>query len=120
MEEIYNFLMENGVSEDICQKVKDTYDKKFSEINTDMMVENAIIRSGAKNVKAVKALINMENITCENGEIKGIDEEIKKIKKECPYLFGSESSYQPKKGNIPADVSKMSDREYFDYIKTTK
>jgi hypothetical protein len=120
MEEIYEFLLESGVSEEICQKVRDALDAKLQQSSLEMQVENRLLRAGAKSVKAAKALLHMEAISAEDGTLRGIDEEIARIKRECPYLFGAAVAYQPQKGRMPADVSQMSDKEYFDYIKTVR
>ena len=51
------------------------------------VVSEKLISAGAKNLKAVSALIDKSKISCEDGIILGLDEQLKTIKGECDYLF---------------------------------
>jgi len=48
---------------------------------------HALEKAGAKNVKAVQALLNMEGLQLENGEIIGLAEQIALIRQENGFLF---------------------------------
>lgn len=50
-------------------------------------LERALKEAGARNVTAVKALLDMGSITLENGELKGFFEQLRELKKENGYLF---------------------------------
>jgi hypothetical protein len=43
--------------------------------------------SGAKNTKALRALLDMEKIKYENDTLSGLDEQIEAIKKDNDFLF---------------------------------
>lgn len=47
----------------------------------------AILKSGAKNETAVRALIDMEALSFSDGEIHGLSEQVNAIRGESPYLF---------------------------------
>ncbi len=50
------------------------------KLKIDSAIDLAISRAGGKNLKAIKALINLEEITVdENGNILGLDEQIEKL-----------------------------------------
>ena len=56
-----------------------------SKINYE--VSSRLILSGAKNLKAVSALIDKSKITFEEDGVSGLSEQIDAIKEECGYLF---------------------------------
>jgi len=59
--------------------------EKFS-----MALQHALSRAGAKNAKAVQALLSMEGLRLENGTIMGLSEQLDVLKKENGYLFEDE------------------------------
>ncbi len=63
---------------------KDIDDVKFS-----FALDNAIMSKNPKNLKAVKALVDMEGLSFKNGVIDGIEGQLEKIVNDNPYLFES-------------------------------
>lgn len=61
----------------------------------DMMIDLAIAQSGAKNVKAARALIDEDAVTLDNGVLCGMQQELERVGKDCPYLFGAARGYNP-------------------------
>ena len=59
----------------------------------DMMVDMELTKSGAKNIKAVRALLNEEAITLLDGGLCGIEQEIERIGQDCPYLFCNRAAW---------------------------
>ena len=51
-------------------------------------IENALSGAKAKNVKAVKALLNIEGLKLNGDEVVGLKEQLELIKTENDYLFG--------------------------------
>ncbi|MFA6333913.1 MAG: phage scaffolding protein, partial [Methanoregula sp.] len=47
---------------------------------------------GAKNMKAVKAIIDLEKVQAKDGAITGLDEQIVELKKSDAYLFGGSAA----------------------------
>ncbi len=63
------------------------------KLKIDNAVELAINKAGGKNLKAIKALLNFENITFdENGNILGLDEQIEELLKSENSKFLFENS----------------------------
>lgn len=62
-----------------------TEELKNSKVNYE--VSSRLILSGAKNLKAVSALIDKSKITFEEDCVLGLAEQIDAIKEECGYLF---------------------------------
>ena len=70
----------------------DTTALKDSLNNTkrDSAIELMLSQSGAKSIKALKGLIDMDKVKYENDTLSGLSEQIETIKKDCDYLFGTE------------------------------
>jgi hypothetical protein len=60
-------------------------------------LENRLIKEGAVNAKAVGALLDPSKITIEDGNVKGIDEQIAALKESDPWAFGQTA---PKAGGL--------------------
>lgn len=70
--------------EEAQNKAKDELEK----LQFEHQLENAIRDSKAKNVKAVKALLDIEALKNSNNQIEDINQAIKATKEENDYLFG--------------------------------
>ena len=67
------------------------YSQDLKKFNIDSQVELALTKAGAKNNKAVKALLSefLEKAELdEKGKLKGLDKEIKALQTSEDYLFG--------------------------------
>lgn len=60
-------------------------------------IENCLIKEGAVNAKAVSALLDPSKIKIEDGEIKGIDEQVTALKESQPWAFPQQP---PKAGGL--------------------
>ena len=82
---------------------KDSIDfaNEMAAARRDMLIDMALSQSGAKNIKAVRALLKEEAVMMENGALAGMDNEIERISKDCPYLFGGRAAGM----NPPAPAS---------------
>lgn len=63
------------------------YCEQTSKKQLEAAMERALTEAGARNLTAVKALLDTERITIENGALKGLDEQLWEIKEENGYLF---------------------------------
>ena len=82
LEKIENAAFERGKKEAL-----DAYKKA----DTERLLDEAITKSGAKNKKAVKALLELDKLSLEDGVLKGLSEQIENLRKNCDYLFETES-----------------------------
>ena len=74
---------------------KQDYESKLLNMMLDHCVETALIRSGARCVKAAKAMIDPERIEIDhNKQVRGIEEQIQELKgsRETAFLFRDEVS----------------------------
>lgn len=78
-------------------KLKTNLDTKVSELQKSHAIESGVRDAKAKNVKAVMALLDMEKITFENGELSGISEQLEKLKSgdDTSFLFGDSQPGTP-------------------------
>ncbi len=72
------------------KKAKESHDAQINEMRRDYAIESALREANAKNIKAVRALLNLEEITIDGENIKGIDKQIKALteSEDTKFLFG--------------------------------
>lgn len=78
------------------------YAESIAKLKLDNAVDLALLGAGAKNNKAVKALLNLEKATIgEDGKVIGLDEQLKNLKKaeDSSFLFETAPKF---KGVNPA------------------
>ena len=74
---------------------KEKYEAELKQIRLNNAVEKKLIASGAKNIKATKALLDLESVELdEDGNVKGLDEQIKQLQEneDSKFLFNIQSS----------------------------
>ncbi|MTI61866.1 MAG: scaffolding protein [Firmicutes bacterium] len=64
------------------------YESQLAAQKFDFELEKAIREAGARNPKAVKALLNTDEIKLEDGKLTGLSGQLENLKKEEDYLFG--------------------------------
>jgi len=115
----------DGVDVESLKKSATEWEQKYNEdlknIKINNAIELALVGSKAKNQKAIKALLNSENIKLDGDNVTGISEQIELLKGSDPYLFDvDDKSPQPQKGfkmgspttsYTMADIQKMSTAE---------
>lgn len=86
---------------------KASYDAQVKQIKIDTAVEKALLGAKAKNVKAVKALLDLEKADLDGEAIKGLDDQLKKLQEgeDTKFLFDTKpaSKQQQFKGMKPGE-----------------
>lgn len=72
-------------------KAKEEYDSKILQMQKDSALELTLSKSGAKNTKALKGMLDLEKCEFKDGVYKGLDEQIASLKKENDWLFASQN-----------------------------
>lgn len=104
------------IKEDEYKRGYSDAEESFKKAEYEKLLDTEIERLGAKNVKAIKALLELGEIAFEDGEFTGLLEQLEKVKSECPYLF-TEEDEKPKFTNSISqkgdalDFSKLSYKE---------
>ena len=81
-----------------AKKLADDYKSKYEEsvranekMQFDYALDAALAAAKPRNAKAVKALINADQLKLSDGKLVGLDEQIKAIKKENDFLFEADT-----------------------------
>lgn len=70
------------------KKAAEEWQAKMSQMQLDFAIDKALTAAKAKNAKAVKALLDMENVKLDGDKLLGLDDQLKAIKESDAYLFG--------------------------------
>ncbi len=69
------------------------YEKKIADRERDYLITAALEKSGAKNVRALKALLDLEKVSVREGKLEGLQEQLAAVRESDAYLFNA-----PEKG----------------------
>jgi len=90
----------------------DEFQEKLNKQAFDFALERALNKAGAKNEKAVKALLDVESIKLDGDTLLGLDDQLKGLKESDEYLFQQEEEKKPKivnEGNPKGGAGKEED-----------
>ncbi|KJE30047.1 phage scaffolding protein [Bacillus licheniformis] len=87
--------------QDANEKTVADYEAKIQQQQKDFAIERALRDAKARNPKAVKALLDLENVKLDGDKLLGLDEQLKAIQESDKYLFGDENPYSLQGGPIP-------------------
>lgn len=99
---------EKGTLEEAIQTTKADHVKAINEMKIANAVDVALLKSVAKNNVAAKALLDLSKVTIEeNGEIKGLSEQIEVLKtsEDTKFLFGTSTPSGVLEGVKPGEGS---------------
>ena len=110
--------------QDNAKEAEKTHATEIKTLKINNAVDNALVSEKALNIKAVKALLNLEGAELdETGSVKGLAEQITALKKSDSYLFGSSTMKGAKTGESGnedgdkgVDTSKMTYSELAAYM----
>ena len=69
--------------------------KEFEEYKKAAAIDDFLKNCGAKNIKAVKSLLSMDEVGFENDVLSGLEGQVENLVKENPYLFEVKESEKP-------------------------
>lgn len=107
---------------------KKAHDAEMTQLRLDNAIDAALTATGAKNIKAVRALIDTSKVKIgEDGKLTGFDDLLSAVQKSDSYLFTEKQQKQNFKGFQPGasgnvkpgtkvDMSKMTYEELANYI----
>lgn len=78
---------------DLATKEKE-YQTRIADMEFNSVLDGAISESGAKNAKAVKALLDLENLKTSKNQADDIKKALEQVKSENGYMFGSDEPFQ--------------------------
>lgn len=82
-------LLKFGLTDEQSEKVAEAFNSEIQSLKIDYAVCEALVKAGAKNVVAAKALIDFSSISIKDDKIIGIDEQIDELvkNKDSSFLF---------------------------------
>lgn len=91
--------------EKLNKATKEEYEAKMATLRKETAIELALKDEKAKNVKAVKALLDLEKVSLDGDNLIGLDEQLKSLKETDSYLFGEDklTGRDPHKDTEPVD-----------------
>jgi hypothetical protein len=107
---------------------KKAHEAEMTQLRLDNAIDAALTAAGAKNIKAVRALLDTSKVKVgEDGKLTGFDDLLSAIQKSDSYLFAEKQQKQNFKGFQPGasgnvkpgtkvDMSKMTYEELANYI----
>ncbi|MCR4718366.1 MAG: phage scaffolding protein [Firmicutes bacterium] len=72
------------------ERGKKSAEELYKKSEFERLLNEELTKSGAKNERAVKALLELEKIGLNEGKLSGFSEQIEELKKNCAYLFNSD------------------------------
>lgn len=86
---------------------KEKYESDIKTLKINNAIDSALTSAGAKNLKAVRALLDMEKITLEGDEVKGVSDQVKALMKaeDSSFLFNVKDGNPAPKGMKSPDGS---------------
>jgi len=87
---------------------QETYEAKLKEQQIDFAIEKTLSDAQAKNITAVKALLNLKDAELDGKNVKGLDEQIKSLKEreDTKFLFNTQTPAKTQfKGFTPGESS---------------
>ncbi len=88
--------------ENLNNTTKEEYEEKITALRKETSIELKLKDARAKNIKAVKALLDLEKVSLDGDNLIGLDEQLKTLKEKESYLFG-EDKIRGRDPNPPAE-----------------
>lgn len=103
---------------------KEKYEADIKTLKINNAIDSALTKAGAKNMKAVRALLDMEKITIEGDEVKGIDDQIKGLStaEDSSFLFNvvDNGTKTPKGMKSPEGAGKPAGKKSYSEMTYTE
>ena len=72
------------------KKTKEAHDAQIKQMAKDNLMNLALTNAGARSVKAVRAMLNLDAVEVDGDTLKGFDEQIAKLKESDSWMFNGE------------------------------
>jgi hypothetical protein len=74
------------------KELEENHSKEMHNLQFNFALEGALTNAKSKNNKALKALLDMDNIKYQEGKLEGLQEQIEALQKDASYLFDLETT----------------------------
>lgn len=83
------------------KEAKEKYDADLTAQQKSFLVDKALTGAGARNAKAVSSLLDLDSVEVKDGQLTGLDEQLKALRESDGYMFKEDpqpSDHQPQGG----------------------
>jgi hypothetical protein len=98
---------------------KTEYENQLKQIKLDAALETRLIKEGAVNTKAVRALLDVSKISLDGENLVGLDEQLKALKESEKWAFSTQQTAAAGTTRIPGGGAPASGASVADEIKAT-
>lgn len=98
---------------------KTAHEAEMNRLRLDNAIETELISAGAKNVKAVRALLNTDNVKLDGDKLIGLAEQLGAIRKSDGYLFAEKNAQHSFTGFQPGASSDGTPKADVDFSAMT-
>lgn len=102
------------------KKSNEAYEAKIKQMGIENAINVALSNAKAKNAKAVRALLDLENAQLDGETVKGLDKQIEKLKESDAYLFEDGkpnlNGAKPGEGNGTPKTKDVKDMNYSERV----
>lgn len=82
------------------KQIAKDYEEKINKMQFDNALEGALTNAKCKNTKALKALLDIDNVKLNEGKLEGLEEQLNKLKESDSYLFDLEPQVPNSTGGL--------------------
>ena len=76
------------------KELEANHKQEMDRLQFNFALDSALTNAKSKNNKALKALLNMDNIKYQEGKLEGLQEQIEALQKDASYLFDLDTTPQ--------------------------
>ena len=105
-----------GLSEEQAEQIFQENQQEINKIKIDFGVQNILSKNKAKNIKAVSALLDYDNILDEEGSFSALEEQISKLKANEEKLLKGAKAEEGKDRGKPKNLRNMTYTEMCKYM----
>lgn len=108
--------------EKLNKTTKEEYESKMNALRKETAIEILLKDQKAKNIKAVKALLDLEKVTLDGDKLIGLEEQLKSLKESDSYLFGEDvlKGREPNKDSNTLDPEMKKNPWSKEYLNLTE
>ncbi|KNF07163.1 phage minor structural protein GP20 [Gottschalkia purinilytica] len=91
--------------EQLNKNTKEEYESKIQALRKETSIELYLKDQQARNIKAVKALLDLDKVSLDGDNLIGLEEQLKTLKEQESYLFGEDTlkGREPNKETNPVN-----------------